>query len=750
MSQPNRIGNYQILEALQSTGKLRSYRAVDPSGRNVVLQAVAKDSRDKDAAKLIVGLKRQADLSNKLKHGGIVEVYGYGEDAVTAFLACEFVEGCKLQPRLRVPIIDAGSLITQLLKALEYAHTQGVLHLNLKPSNLVLTSKGQLKITDFGGPQGGTPDSAYRAPEQISGTEVDQRTDVFSAGVFFYELLTGIQAFPGPPEALADQIRQGVQVPASQAKPTVPSIFDRVCARSLAKNKDERPSSTRRFCEEISAAYVEALGESPKDLVSNGTAVSAFLSSMRTGSRKSRTKEASLKSQPAAPPKAVQPSSFPADTLRSVEKELSPFLGPLARIVVKEAASKASDLNMLYELSSESLGNDEDRNAFLAKRPGVKKFDASNRSSKDLDGIETATFHDLTSDDLRPSISSAKSGPLHLELSRPSTLVPSHLKNPPPSHDPGLNRQPFIEDAKPAPSISDQSNARDRLAPPKAASETNVVERLENLLGKQPESLAGYLLENPPAIDRVIYAFSASVEALIRLYDANGKTDGLVPQNILFDRLGKAAIRVASATSIRGTIVGAVGSPRYAAPEMLADRSATGDVTPRTADIYALGFMFYEILLGRTRFAAAFSNKSDLDWLRWHADTTKTAPTLKSQLPDTPTALSDLLESMMEKDLGKRASDPALVLSRLKAVAQQASRTVVTPVPHTPRDEPASEDSSSHQEEANGKTRALVILTIVLLLAALAVMAWRTLKLHKRLILPRNESAKTFTIKSKD
>jgi serine/threonine protein kinase len=749
MSQPNRIGRYQVVEALQTIGKVRSYRALDPlSGRKVALQTVTKDSRDKEAAKLISRFKRQAEVSTNLKHPGIVEIYEYDEDSGTAFVVCEFVEGCNLQPRLRVPILDAGSLVTQLLKALDYAHSQGVLHLNIKPSNLVLTSKGQLKVTNFGGSESGDSDSAYRSPEQIRGTEIDQRTDVFSAGAFFYELITNTPAFPGPPDALADQIRLGSQVPASQAKPSVPGIFDQVCAKSLAKNRSDRPSSAQKFCEEISAAYVEAMGESPRNLVSNETAVSAFLSSMRTESRKSRSKPSAPKSQPAASPKSTGSSSFPVETLRSVEKELAPFLGPLARIVVKEAAMKATDLSMLYELAAESLGNDDDRNGFLARRPGAKKFEASGRSVKDSAEIETATFPDLTSEDLPPVISSSKSGPMNVSP-RAAIPDPSILKTPPQKdvHSSQDIRQP--NELRPGGRDEGPSRTPDPENLNKPGPETNVVERLENLLGKQPESLAGYLAENPPAVDRVIYAFSASVEALIRLYDANGKTDGLVPQNILFDRMGKASIRVASTTSIRGTIVGAVGSPRYAAPEILAEKSVAADMSPKTADLYALGWMFYEILLGRTSFARAFPNKTDLDWLRWHADTTKAAPTLKSQLADTPTALSDLLELMMEKDLAKRVTDPGMVLSRLKAVAQQASRTVVTPGPVAPRDTPAGEDSAGYEEEKRGNTTGLVIVAVLLLLAALAVVAWRKGIIPKKFFPPRNESSKTITIKPK-
>ena len=738
------------MESLPTIGKVRFYRAVDPSsGRKVDLQAVVKDPRDNDTTALIARFKRQAELSSKLKHPGIVEVYDYGEDSSVAFVASEFVEGCTLQPRLRVPIIDAGSLIVQLLKGLAHAHSQGVLHLNVKPSNLVLTSKGQLKVSNFGGPPAGEPDSAYRSPEQVSGAEVDLRSDVFSAGVFFYELLTGTQAFPGPIEALAGQIRDSALVPASQAKPRVPALFDKVCGRSLAKSREGRPQTVLEFCSEISAAYVESFGEAPRDLVSNETAVSAFLSSMRVGSRKSRTKQSVPKTQPVAPAKPAHPSTFGAETLRTVEKELAPFLGPLARIVVKEAASKATDLPMLYELASESLGNDDDRKAFLAKRLGARKIEPAGRSIKDSDEIETATFSGLAADDMPPVISSAKSGPLHNQEILPIAQRPVPPKSAPATGASASKERPFVSSDSAAALNGKQSDTPNASIPPKAGSETSVVERLENLIGKQPESLAGYLTEDAPAVDRVIFAFSASVEALIRLYDAKGKTDGLVPQSILFDRLGKASIRVGSATSIRGTIVGAVGSPRYAAPEILAEKSSTADMSPRTADVYALGFMFYEILLGRARFAAAFPNKNDLDWLRWHADSTKTAPTLKSQLPDIPTALSDLLESMMEKDLGKRVSEPGSVLAKLKAVAQQASRTVVTPLPIAPRSEaPAEISPDSIQGEQHRNRAGLIIMIAILLLVALGVWGWRKGIIPKKLLPSRNEPPRTITMKA--
>jgi serine/threonine protein kinase len=153
MSPPSQIGQYQVVEALPQTGKVRPYRAMDPaSQRTVVLKTVEKNPADPEISELISQFKRQVAVSAGLQHPGIVQVYEYREDSGLCFVVLEYVEGCALQPRLRSPIGDAGSCLVQLLTALQYAHTNGVAHLNLAPGSLLLTSKGRLKIADFGGP----------------------------------------------------------------------------------------------------------------------------------------------------------------------------------------------------------------------------------------------------------------------------------------------------------------------------------------------------------------------------------------------------------------------------------------------------------------------------------------------------------------------------------------------------------------------------------------------------------------------
>ena len=232
------------------------------------------------------------------------------------------------------------------------------------------------------------------------------------------------------------------------------------------------------------------------------------------------------------------------------------------------------------------------------------------------------------------------------------------------------------------PEVKPQSRPEIRQTP--AAQVTpQMAARLEQLLGKQPESLAGYLHDDSPELDRVVSAFVSTVRALIAIHEAKGKSDPLIPQNVHFDQLGKATIQAAPSSSAQMTTV--MSNPRYAAPEMFSEKAGAGDTSANAANVYALGVMFYEILLGRKLFERTFPDqRNDIDWMRWHADLECKAPALKSLLPDCPAALSDLLESMMEKNVEKRPTDLGEILGRLRSVAQRANKTVVLQRPAAP------------------------------------------------------------------
>ena len=249
--------------------------------------------------------------------------------------------------------------------------------------------------------------------------------------------------------------------------------------------------------------------------------------------------------------------------------------------------------------------------------------------------------------------------------------------------------------------------------------------RLEELLGKSPDSLAGYCEDAPCPPERVIHAFVATVQALIAQGPANCSAEALFPQNIHFDVVGRATIlSTQSVTQTRG----ALNSPRYAAPEMISEKASAGDPTRPAPHIYALGMMFYEILLGRKRFEKAFSNQhSDLSWLRWQADLESKAAPLKSLLPECPIALSDLLESMMEKHAEKRQADLNAILSQLKDIARRSNRTVVLRKPAPARKQPAPTPKATAKKSAK-----LLVMAIFVVACGAILFVWQDQDLHRQ------------------
>jgi hypothetical protein len=232
-------------------------------------------------------------------------------------------------------------------------------------------------------------------------------------------------------------------------------------------------------------------------------------------------------------------------------------------------------------------------------------------------------------------------------------------------------------------------------------------------------SLAEFLKETPAAIQTVLSPFARTLEALTAMYESSHKSAVLFPQNIRFDRRGKVSIKVQEASTQADATV--LGVPRYAAPEMFTEKAKGDDKTIAGTHVYSLGFMFYEILLGKNLFAATFPNQhSDLDWLRWHSELESKAPAAKTLLPDCPAALSDLIESMMEKHAEKRATDLAALRTGILSVAQRANRTVMMVAPKAAPETPAVAPSPTKRKSA-AKSNLLLFL-ILAIVGGLAVL----------------------------
>lgn len=206
-----RIGQFELLEEISRSSTTSVYKAFQRSLDRLVLlkQLHPHLTREEDIVKRF---EREAKAAARIKHEHVVDIYDYGRWEDTYYIAMEYVEGVSLKTILDregpLPLEVAATILRDALRGLAYAHSKGVFHRDMKPANILISSEGTVKIADFGlalisdypsitAQDGvvGTP--AYMSPEQASGEEIDGRSDIFSLGLTFYEMLAGKRAYDG-------------------------------------------------------------------------------------------------------------------------------------------------------------------------------------------------------------------------------------------------------------------------------------------------------------------------------------------------------------------------------------------------------------------------------------------------------------------------------------------------------------------------------------------------------------------------
>lgn len=267
---PTKLGKYELYEIVGRGSVGIVYKGWDTILRRVVaiktFPLVELDTslgREKYER-----FQREAQAAARLHHPNVAITFDYGETESIAFIAMEFLEGLSLKGLIekgsikfdRIPFVMKG-----LLSGLAHSHHQGVIHRDIKPANILFDRDGNVKITDFGiahlddssltqvGSQVGTP--AYMSPEQVLGEKADARSDLYSAGVVLFEMLTGRRPFEGSTSSIMHKIIHAKAPRVSETTTLFSPSVDAVVAKALAKEPGERYQTAEEFWGDLAPGF---------------------------------------------------------------------------------------------------------------------------------------------------------------------------------------------------------------------------------------------------------------------------------------------------------------------------------------------------------------------------------------------------------------------------------------------------------------------------------------------------------------
>jgi hypothetical protein len=264
------VGDYKILEKIASGGMANVYKAVHVKKGWMVALKVPHEQFQSDRT-FVERFRREGELGKKLHNENIIHIYesATAKDGFT-YIAMEYLEGIDLRQYMdkhgKLPIEEGLNIIVHVCRALDYAHVKGVVHRDIKPENIMLPlqkGKGKIVLMDFGiahtaylGTLGtgstylGTP--YYMSPDQISSKEVDGRSDIYSLGVVFFEMLTGQHLFDetDPLKVLFHHKETPPRRPSS-VNPRIPPMLEQIVMKMIAKNPEDRYQTVENLLVEI-------------------------------------------------------------------------------------------------------------------------------------------------------------------------------------------------------------------------------------------------------------------------------------------------------------------------------------------------------------------------------------------------------------------------------------------------------------------------------------------------------------------
>jgi len=321
---------------------------------------------------------REIKVVASLEHPNIAQLRTALRAQDQLIMIMEYVEGSPLDELMlqkRVDMWRGVDYICQVLAALSYAHERGVVHRDVKPPNILVTTQNVAKLTDFGiaSKQGdprltgaGTALGSlyYMSPEQVTAATPDGRSDVYSVGVTLYELVTAQRPIQGDSFfAIMQAHLEHIPTPPRELSPQVPPELSNIILKSLAKDPAARFQTAAEFQQALRASLEKTAlfsGGSP-GWAANAPAVPAASTAPLPKA------PGPLTSSSLGMPQAAK--TWSVEFIDKLGKDLALYVGPLARVIVNRAAKKARTLDELYSILAAEIPSESDRRKFLSSRP---------------------------------------------------------------------------------------------------------------------------------------------------------------------------------------------------------------------------------------------------------------------------------------------------------------------------------------------------------------------------------------------